>query len=82
MSAQALTPPRLAALWGCSPERIVALIRAGRLRGFTTSDPGCSRPRWKIPPDAVAEFEARNRPSTSSKPARSRQKPAGFVEYV
>jgi len=78
-----LTPPQLAAEWRCSPDSIVDLIKSGRLRAFTTSAPSCLRPRWKIPEDAVAEFEAKNRPAKAVKSTRRRRtEPAGFIEYV
>ena len=51
------TPPTLAKRWGCTPETVLALIRAGRLTAFTLSPPGSKRPRWRITEEAVLAFE-------------------------
>lgn len=57
------TPPQVARRWGVKPERVLSLIRAGRLRAFVlpvvTHRPGAqSRPRFRITPEAVADFES------------------------
>jgi hypothetical protein len=79
-----ISPPELAKEWGIDPSTILAHIRAGRLRAFSTSPPGTKRPRWKIPPEAVAEFEATHAAQTPVKPVRStrRRRDPQFVEYV
>ena len=77
------TPPEQAAIWGVSPETVIGHIKAGRLKAFTTSPPGCKRPRWKISPEAVAEFEELHGPQAASKPTRKRAKTdRDYVEYV
>lgn len=80
-----LTPPELATLWKCTPETIVSHIKAGRLRAFTLSPPGSRRPRWRIPPDAIVEFESRQaaRPPVTQQPKvrRSQRRDPGYVEY-
>jgi hypothetical protein len=40
-----LTPPELAKLWGCSPEKVVSLIRRRLLRAIDLN-PGSLRPRY------------------------------------
>ena len=76
------TPPQLAKIWGVSPETIIDHIKSGRLKAFTVSPPRCNRPRWRISPDAVREYEELLGPSTSPKPARSRNKHKDYIEYV
>lgn len=52
------TPPELAKKWRMTPEKIINLIRSGKLSGFDSSiNPGFGRPRFLITPEAVAEFE-------------------------
>jgi len=78
-AARYLTPPALARLWGVTAETVIAHIRAGRLRAFTISPPDCSRPRWRIAPDAVAEYELRHQAARPQTPQRRRKQPAGGV---
>ena len=73
-----LTPPELAQRWRTTPERVIAHIRAGRLHAFSTSPPGSRRPRWKIPPDAIVEFELPQAARPPTKPV-PRRRPAGNV---
>ncbi|MDA0240702.1 MAG: hypothetical protein O3A84_11850 [Proteobacteria bacterium] len=52
------TPPELAKRWKMTPEKVIRLIRSGSLNGFDSSIvPGIGRPRFLIPPEAVADFE-------------------------
>lgn len=78
------TPPQLAEVWRVDPGTILAHIRSGRLRAFSTSPPGTRRPRWKISPAAVAEFEQLHSAQPPVTPVRSgrRKRDLGFVEYV
>lgn len=66
------SPPSLAKRWKCKPSTILALLKSGRLKGFTLGA-GRRRPRWRIPPDAVAAYEL-GQPNEST-PARRRRKP-------
>jgi hypothetical protein len=49
------TPPALAKRWRCRPETVVAMIQRGQLRAFNLGRR--TRPRYRIAPEAVAEFE-------------------------
>ena len=49
------TPPRLAKRWGCRITLVLRLIQEGRLRAFNLGMR--TRPRWRIPTEAVEEFE-------------------------
>lgn len=76
-----LTPPELAARWRCKPETVLSLIRSGRLRGFTLSPPGSKRPRWRIAPDAITEYESRHEARPVVRVARRRKQPVGAIEW-
>jgi len=78
-SARCLTPPMLAARWGCSPESIIGLIRAGRLPAFTVSV-GRRRPRWRVSLEAVAVYEMTRQGSAAPK-APKRQKNGDVIEF-
>jgi excisionase family DNA binding protein len=47
------TPEELAALWKCSPRTVRDRCQRGEIRAFRVGD------LWRIPADAVAEYEAR-----------------------
>ena len=81
MSRQYLIPRELAKLWRTTPEAIIDLIRSGLLRAFTTSAPGSRRPRWKIPPDAIVEFESRQAARPPTKPVPRRRPVGNVTEY-
>lgn len=89
MSASALrtryyTPPQLAELWVVTPETVIGEIKAGRLKAFTISPPRCKRPRWRINPAAVQEYEDLHGPQMASKrtPTRRNKVDADYIEYV
>ncbi len=69
------------------PAKITRRIRAGELRALNVANPGSRRPRYRIDPDALAEFEESISAATTSStpPAQRRRKkstlPAGFVRY-
>ena len=68
-----LTPERLAERWECTPNHIRAMCKKGELRHFRIG-----RGLYRIPPEAVAEYESRclregdrNTSSASSRAASS-----------
>ena len=75
------TPPQLARHYTVSPDKVLSWIDAGELRAVDVRSPGSARPRWRISPDAIAEFEARRAatPPPKSRPRRKRQE--GITEY-
>jgi len=77
-----LNPQRPAKRWGCKPAVVISHIKAGRLRAFSLSPPGTRRPHWRIPIEAVTEFEAANqaRPALP-KPTRRRRQTAGVIQF-
>ena len=84
MTDRYLTPPALARLWGVTPETVLAMIRRGALRAFSTSPPGTRRPRWRIPPSAVAEYEQTHAAQAPVQPVRTgrRRRDPAWKEYV
>ena len=52
-----LTPPRLAKIWGVSPDKILKLINAAELRAVNLATNPKGRPRYRISLDEIARFE-------------------------
>lgn len=76
-----ITPPALAKRWASAPETVLALIASGDLEAFDARRPGSSRPRWRITPEAVAEFQRRRSGKSRPKPARRRRKDPNVTEF-
>jgi hypothetical protein len=78
-TARCLTPPALARRWQCKAQTIINLLKAKKLSGFTLGN-GRRRPRWRIPPEAVAAFELG---LTKSEPVKSgrRRKAPDVIEF-
>ena len=77
-----LTPPDLAKRWHCTPETVIGAIRRGELRAFNLAGPGCSRPRWRIPPEAITEFELRRSAVVPVKPVKRTRRDSTVKEFV
>jgi len=76
-----ITPPKLARLWGISPDKILVWIRSGELRAIDASTSRTQRPRYLIDLDDLADFEAR-RAETPSPKSKPRRKPeTAITEY-
>ena len=79
---QTVTPPELAKRWRVKPERVIAWIKSGELRAFDVSSrPGVGKPRYRIPQDAIIEFENRRSAAQVKTTRRMRQQPADVIEY-
>lgn len=52
-----LTPPQIAAKFGCKAETVVGWIRNGELRAIQIGRLGAMKPRFRVAPDALAAFE-------------------------
>lgn len=79
-----LTPPQYAERLGVDVAKVHIWIRRGELRAINVAETLNGRPRWRIPPDAVVEFEERRtaRPPAAKPRRRRRPKmPKGFVQY-
>lgn len=81
-AAKYLTPPEYAARIGAKPETVIFFIRSGELRAINTARRGSSRPRYKIAPDAIAEFERRRSTTPMPEPIRRRRTPGAVKSFV
>lgn len=52
-----LTPPEVAKRLGVSVKKIIAWIRNGELRAMNLANSDCSRPRYRVPLEALEAFE-------------------------
>ena len=77
------TPPQLARRWQVSRSKILGWLARGEMRGIDLATRRGGRPRWRIPLDAVLEFEQRRAavPQTPAGPRRRKSAPAGVIEY-
>lgn len=55
MNEKTFTVISLSTYWDCSPDSVYRLLQSGQLRGFKIGN------SWRIPGEAVAEFE--NKPA-------------------
>jgi len=72
------TPPTIARMLGCKPERVIGWIRAGALAAVNLSD-GASRPRFRIAPSALEVFLASRRVQPPVRTARRRRQAAEVI---
>ena len=83
-SRKKYTPPRLAELWGISPDKIISFIKAGELRAIDiSSDRNSIRPRYLIDVADVEAFETSRAvvPPAPKTKRRRRRRDAGIKEY-
>jgi len=64
-----------------SPDKVRGWIRTGELFAINTSDTRCGRPRWVIPPEALAAFEQRRAGGPPAKPPPRRRRPPALVDF-
>ena len=78
-----LTPPMIAARYGCSPEKVVNWIRAGELRAFNSASSRRKRPRFLVDEADLKDFEASRSPQPSPPAAQHnrRRKLRGIKEF-
>jgi hypothetical protein len=77
-----LTPPKVARRYGCTPEKVLAWIRAGELRAINIATKRGGRPRYVIDVADLAAFE--NMRAVVASPPSSRRRsaaPAGVTQY-
>ena len=65
-----LTPKEYARELGVSENKVLAWIRSGQLKALNVASTLKNHPRWKITPEARAEFEA----ARTAKPTESTTK--------
>jgi len=76
-----LTVEDVARRYRVSPDKVRAWIAHGELRGINTATNLCGKPRWVIPPEALAEFEKKRTGGPAPKPQRRRRQPAVIDFY-
>lgn len=80
-----LTPPEYAEARGVKPDKVLGWIRSGSLRAVNFAAKTSGRPRWRISPEAIREFEqVRTNLSRASLPlGRQKRKPvkADVIEF-
>jgi len=72
-----LTPPAVGKILGVTPERVIAWIRAGKLRGINLGD-GPKRPRYRIDRDDLDAFLRAREVTTRPKQVRRAPKKHRF----
>jgi hypothetical protein len=76
-----LTPPALAKAWGCKASTVLGFIRNGELAAVNLARRGAKRPRWRISPEAIRDFEHARTFSPQQVQVRRRHKAEGVIEF-
>ena len=84
-TAISLTVREYSAKLGVSVHQILGWINSGQLRALNVSSKlGSGRPTWRIPLDAICEFEGRRSargPAVKASRGRPKKKDPNFVNY-
>jgi excisionase family DNA binding protein len=75
-----LTVDDVARRYRVSPDKVRAWIRRGELRAINTASAMCARPRFVVPPEALAELETRRSANPPPKPKRQRRQ-AHMIDF-
>jgi len=76
-----LTVADVARRYRVSPDKVRLWIKRGELFGINTAAAVCGRPRWVVPPEALAAFEQRRQGGPQPQPARRRRRAAATDYY-
>jgi hypothetical protein len=68
------TTADLALRYRVSEDKIRQWIRDGLIRAINTADVLCAKPRFVVPPEALADFERVRSAATPPKPPRRKRK--------
>ncbi|QDU37659.1 Helix-turn-helix domain protein [Maioricimonas rarisocia] len=77
-----LTVRELAAQLQIKADTVRDLIRRGELRAVNVARNPNGRPRWRIPPEAVAEFEATRAPKPAEPRRKRRRRSDGVLDLI
>ena len=82
-TAQYISPPQYAKRLGVDPSKVLTWIKQGELRAFNAATNLNGQPRFRIPLDAICEFEARRSATAPAEPVRRKRKKQddSFVKY-
>lgn len=69
-----LTTADVAARYRVGEDKVRAWIQAGALRAINTADATCGKPRFVVPPEALAEFEAVRSAAAPPKARRAKRR--------
>ena len=73
--AAGLTVEDVAKRYRVSPDKVRGWIALGELKAVNTAARLCGKPRWVIPPEAIANFEKPRRGGPAPKPRRRLRQP-------
>jgi predicted site-specific integrase-resolvase len=78
-----LSPPQYAKRLGIDPVKILGWIKKGELRAINIASNLTGRPRYRIPIDAILEFEALRsaRPAVKVVRRKKKKQDSDFVTY-
>ncbi len=83
MTDRAVSPNELARRLAVKPQKVLAWIARGELHAVNLADRTGGRPRWKILPEALAEFFASRQSTPTTAPRRRKRRlPKPTREYV
>ncbi len=80
-ATRGLTIAEVAARLRVSPDKVRIWVRNGELRAVNTATVLSGRPRWVIPPEALAEFEKGRRGGPAPKPQGRRRRRAHEIDH-
>jgi len=77
------TPSELARRWGISPDKVLNWIRKGDLKAINVASSPNVRPRYRIPGDAIDDFQLRRQPipRTPNVQSRRAQRDVDVIEF-
>lgn len=74
MTGVYLSPPAIAKRYGIKPVKVLAWIAAGELVAVNVAERSNGRPRWRVSPEALADFERRRSSRPAAQPRRNPRK--------
>lgn len=82
-TATYLTPPQYAARLGVPPDKVVAWIRRGELQAMNMAEsPNGERPRFRISPQAIEDFERLRAVVPAPKPIRRNRRSPAIKSFI
>jgi hypothetical protein len=69
------TPPEIATKYGCKPETVIGWIRFGELKAIDVARRGAMKPRYRVSPQALEDFEKARAVVPRESPIKKRFRP-------
>jgi hypothetical protein len=76
-----LTPPAIGRLLGVDARKVIGWIENGELQAVNCATKPTGRPRWKINPEALRDFERRRAAKPMPRTRRRRRREVVTGEY-